>query len=87
MAVKFIKVCGLDRPRTKLDLGRVTKKVTKIRHPGCCDQQDLFVEIYKQFSAICYIHSQLSVSRHTPTRGVHGRSSATVGHTRHTSLP
>ena len=36
MAVKFIKVCGLDRPRTKLDLGRVTKKVTKIRHPGCC---------------------------------------------------
>ena len=38
MAVKFTKVCGLDRPRTKLDFGRVTKKVTKIHHPGCCVQ-------------------------------------------------
>ena len=37
MAVKFTKVCGLDRPWTKLDFGRITKKVTKIRHPGCCD--------------------------------------------------
>ena len=34
MAVKFTKVCGLDRPRTKLDFGRITKKVTKISNPG-----------------------------------------------------
>ena len=37
MAVKFTKVCGSNRPRTKLDFGRVTKKVTKISNPGCCD--------------------------------------------------
>ena len=36
MAVKFTKVCGSNRPRTKLDFGRVTKKVTKISDPGCC---------------------------------------------------
>ena len=36
MAIKFTKVCGADRPRTKLDFGRIAKKVTKIHHPGCC---------------------------------------------------
>ena len=36
MAVKFTKVCGSNRPRTKLDFGRVTKKVTKISDPGGC---------------------------------------------------
>ena len=36
MAVKFTKVCGSNRPRTKLDFGRVTKKITKISDPGCC---------------------------------------------------
>ena len=36
MAVKFTKVCGSNRPRTKLDFGRVTKKFTKISDPGCC---------------------------------------------------
>ena len=37
MAIKFTKVCGADRPRTKLDFGRIAKKVTKIHHPGCCE--------------------------------------------------
>ena len=29
MAIKFIKVRGVDRPRTKRDFGRVTKKSPK----------------------------------------------------------
>ena len=29
MAIKFTKVCDLDRTRTKLDFGRIAKKVTK----------------------------------------------------------
>ena len=36
MAIKFTKLCGSLTSRTKLDFGRVTKKVTKIHHPGCC---------------------------------------------------
>ena len=48
MAVKFTKVCGSNRPRTKLDFGRVTKKVTKISDPGCCDEAgDALFEVTK----------------------------------------
>ena len=36
MAIKFTKLCGSLTSRTKLDFGRVAKKVTKIHHPGCC---------------------------------------------------
>ena len=36
MAIKFAKLCGSLASRTKLDFGRVTKKNTKIHHPGCC---------------------------------------------------
>ena len=36
MAIKFAKLCGSLASRTKLDFGRVTKKVTKIHHPGGC---------------------------------------------------
>ena len=44
MAVKFTKVCGSNRPRTKLDFGRIAKKVTKIHHPGCCDSAIYYMD-------------------------------------------
>ena len=29
-------MCGATRPKTTLDFGHITKKVTKFHHPGCC---------------------------------------------------
>ena len=35
-------MCGATRPKTTLDFGHITKKVTKFHHPGCCAESHLF---------------------------------------------
>ena len=55
MAIKFTKVCGADRPRTKLDFGRIAKKVTKIHHPGCCGYMIAGGSLCSVRSALCVV--------------------------------